>query len=218
MKKHILRTLLFAVALVSGTIGALADEITATLVHTASSYCENTAGAFTSTVDAEKEHINNAKFSGTWAGAAYAEFSMTIPEGQTIKSASLQWSGVGSGKDRTTDVYYVNAGGTLDYTALEAGNANVNLPATKITTVTFPKNKTTAFTTDVTEAVKTIGGNSIIFKFTGNAGGGDLVGKGAAEGAPVLVITTVSPSEMTKYTVRFTDQQIGRASCRERVF
>lgn len=201
-----------AVALVLGTTGAWADEITATLVHTASSYSGTTAGAFTSTIDAEKEHINNSKFSGTWAGAAYAEFSFAIPEGQTIQSATLTWNGVGSGKDRTTDIMYANAGLTLNYTsegedALGSGTGKADLAATQIANVKFPKNATTNFTTDVTDAVKTMAASQayVIFKFTNNVGGGDLVGKGAAEGAPVLVITTVSASAQTSYTVKFTD-------------
>ena len=174
------------------------------LTHTASSYCETDANAYVSTVDAEKEHVNNSKFSGTWQGAAYADFSITLPEGHSIKSASLAWAGIGSSKDRTTDIMYVNAGEQLDYTALAAGNAKVNLPATYIATVTFKKSTTTSFTTDVTEAVKAIiesGQNNVIFKFTNNVGAGDLVGKGAAEKAPVLTVETVSADDMTKYTV-----------------
>lgn len=212
MKKNLLKSILMAVALVLGTTGAWADEITATLVHTASSYSERTAGTFTSTIDAEKEHINNSKFSGTWAGAAYAEFSFAIPEGQTIQSATLTWNGVGSSKDRTTDIMYANAGLTLNYTsegedALGSGTGKADLAATQIANVKFPKNATTNFTTDVTDAVKTMAASQayVIFKFTNNAGGGDLVGKGAAEGAPVLVITTVSASAQTSYTVKFTD-------------
>lgn len=212
MKKNLLKSILMAVALVLGTTGAWADEITATLVHTASSYSGTTAGAFTSTIDAEKEHINNSKFSGTWAGAAYAEFSFAIPEGQTIQSATLTWKGVGSGKDRTTDVMYANAGLTLNYTsegedALGSGTGKADLAATKIANVKFPKNATTDFTTDVTDAVKEMAASQayVIFKFTNNAGGGDLVGKGAAEGAPVLTIVTTDASAMTSYTVKFTD-------------
>ena len=174
------------------------------LTHTASSYCETDANAYVSTVDAEKEHVNNSKFSGTWQGAAYADFSITLPAGHSIKSASLAWAGIGSSKDRTTDIMYVNAGEQLDYAAFAAGNAKVNLPATYIATVTFKKSATTSFTTDVTDAVKTIiesGQKNVIFKFTNNVGAGDIVGKGAAEKAPVLTIETVSAADMTKYTV-----------------
>lgn len=184
-------------------------EVSVSLTHTASSYSGGTAGDFTSTVDAENEHINNSKFSAAWAGAAYAEFSVLIPEGVSIKSATLTWSGVGSGKVRTTDVMYVTAGETIDYATMQStGKESVNLSATKIETVTFPANATTDFTTDVTDAVKTIvegGQNYIIFKFTNNIGGGDLVGKGAAEKAPVLTLETVDASTMTTYTVKYVD-------------
>ena len=202
--KNILKSLFVAVALVAGSTMAFADNITATLVHTASSYCETDASAYVSTVDSEKEHINNSKFSGTWQGAAYADFSIALPEGHSIKSASLAWSGIGSSKDRTTDIMYVNAGEQLDYEAFSAGNAKVNLPATKIATVTFKKSATTDFTTDVTDAVKAITGTgqgNVIFKFTNNVGAGDLVGKGATEKAPVLTIETASADAMTTYTV-----------------
>ena len=190
---------------------AWADEITATLVHTASSGVPSaTAGAYVSTIDAENEYINNGAFGNkNWQGAAYAEFSFEIPAGHVIQSASMVWKGVGSSKDRTTDVLYVNTGLTLDYTAtgLGSGTAEVNLGATKIETVTFPKNTTKEFTTDVTNAVKAVASSQsyIIFKFTNNVGSGNLVGKGATSGAPTLVITTTDASSQTKYTVKFTD-------------
>ncbi len=192
-------------------LGAMAqDEATATLVHTASSYCGTDASKFTSTVDAEKEHINNAKFSNTWAGAAYAEFSIAVPGGHSITNASLAWSGVGSNKNRTTDVMYVNAGLTLDYETMKStGTEKVDLGATKIATVTITADKTVDFVTDVTEAVTAImndGQTYIIFKFTNNAGGGDLVGKGAAEKFPVLTIETADASAMTTYTVKYVDE------------
>lgn len=199
------------VALIFGVTGAWADEITATLVHTASSYSGGTAGVFTSTIDAENEHINNTNFKNPWAGAAYAEFSFEIPAGQTVQSATLTWSGLGSGKDRTTDVMYTNAGLALNYAtegedALGSGTGKADLAATPIINVKFPKNKTTNFTTDVTDAVKTTAASQsyVIFKFTNNAGGGDLKGKGS-DAAPVLVISTVSAASQTSYTVKFTD-------------
>jgi len=185
-------------------------EVSVSLTHTASSYCETDANAYISTVDAAKEHVNNSKFSGTWQGAAYAEFSVLLPEGISIKSATLTWSGIGSSKDRTTDIMYVNAGETLDYETMKStGTEKVNLPATNIATVTFKKSATTDFTTDVTEAVKTVigsGQNYVIFKFTNNVGAGDLVGKGAAEKAPVLTLETVDASKMTSYTVKYVDE------------
>ncbi len=212
MKKHLLKTWLFSALMVLGAGSAWADEITATLVHTSSSGVPSaTAGAYVSTIDAEQEYINNSAFGNkNWQGAAYADFSFEIPADQSIMKATLTWSGIGSGKNRTTDLMYVNAGLSLDYSeeGLGSGTAEVNLAATKIETVTFPANTTTQFTSDVTDAVKTIAASQayIIFKFTNNIGAGNLVGKGAASGAPVLVITTQDASSTTSYTVKFVDE------------
>ncbi len=170
----------------------------ATLAHTASSSCGSDANTYTSTVDVEKEHVNNNKFSGTWQGAAYAEFTFTIPEGETLTNATLTFAGYGeSRRARNTDVMVVNAGEKLDYAALSTGNAKVNLAATTIQSVDFPQATTATpfgiFDIDVTSALEVIhaaGQNYIIFKFTNNPGGGDLGGK-ASENAPVLTITTV---------------------------
>jgi hypothetical protein len=108
------------------------------LTHTASSYCEGDANVWKSTVDAEKEHINNAKTSGTWNGFAYADFSLVIPEGHSVKSATLSWTGIGESRNnRNTDVMYANAGEQLDYEALQSGSAKVSLASTKITSVTI---------------------------------------------------------------------------------
>ena len=51
MMKNILKSLFVAVALVAGSNIAFADNITATLVHTASSYCETDASDYVRTVD-----------------------------------------------------------------------------------------------------------------------------------------------------------------------
>ena len=165
--------------------------IAATLVHTATSYSEATAGTFTSNVDAETEHVNNSNFGGTWAGAAYAEFSTTtLPSGASITKATLTFTGIGeSRRARDTQVLYANAGETLDYEAIAIGNANVDLAATVLQTVSFPQASSQSFDIDVTDALKAILAeqNYIIFKWTGNPGGGDVAGK-ASENAPTLVI------------------------------
>ena len=184
------------------------------LVHTASSYSEGTANVFTSTIDAEYEHVNNSNANGTWAGFAYAEFSVVIPKGETITSAKLAFTGRGESRStRNCDVMYANEGEKLDYTeeGLASGTAKVDLAATKISSVTFPKgaDATTDFNVDVTDALKAIVSADqkyIIFKFTGNPGGGDLLGKGSDK-APQLTIETVSASETTSYTVNFLDVQ-----------
>ena len=167
--------------------------ISATLEHTASSYCEGDAEVYISKVDAETEHVNNNKFNATWQGAAYAEFSFAgVPANATITEAKLTFKGIGESRNaRNTDVMLVNAGETLDYTALAAGTAKVNLDATNIQSVSFPKGSSEVFTIDATEQLNALvagGQRYAIFKFTNNPGGGDIVGK-ASEDAPTLVIT-----------------------------
>ena len=210
MKKQLLRMMLVAVAMVFGASGVWADELTATLTHTASSSCAGDASAYTSTLDAEKEHVNNSAFNSTWQGAAYADFSFAIPEGSSVTKATLTFHIFGeSRRDRDCGIYYVNAGEQLDYEAIAAGNAKVNLPATQIGNVTFNRSgDNVEKTQDVTEAVKAIvaaGQSNIIFKWTGNPGGGDVAGKGL-ETAPVLVIETASAASQTKYTIKFVDE------------
>lgn len=167
----------------------------ATLTHTASSSSASDATVFTSTVDAEKEHVNNAKFGNTWAGAAYADFSVaTLPAGASITKATLTFTAIGENRRaRATDVLYVNAGAALDYDALATGTASADLAATRIQSVDFPQTPPTdsqKFEIDATEALNTIlaaGQKNIIFKWTGNQGGGDVAGK-ASENAPTLII------------------------------
>ena len=162
---------------------------TATLVHTASS-TRGSDATITNTVDAEKEHVNQTNFNNVWAASAYAEFSLAdLPNGATITKATLSYTGIGSGKNRDTDVLYVNAGETIDYEGMPASSEGVALDATKIETVTFPANATTPFTCDVTEALKATlaSQNYIIIKWTNNVGGGDIAGK-ASENAPQLVV------------------------------
>ena len=78
MKRNLLRTLFLSIMMILGATGVWADEITATLDHTAGAQWGSNTGA--STVDAEKEHYNNDAATA-WAGCAYAKFSYTIPEG-----------------------------------------------------------------------------------------------------------------------------------------
>lgn len=164
-----------------------------TLEHTASSYCGDDPEVYTSDVDAETEHVNNAAFNAKWQGAAYAEFSFSkLPANATITNAVLTFKGIGESRNpRNADVMLVNAGETLDYAAMAAGNAKVNLDAIKIQSVTFPKGTSEVFTVDVTEQLGALvagGQKYAIFKVTGNPGGGDIAGKASAD-APTLVIT-----------------------------
>jgi len=169
------------------------DALSSVLVHTASSSCAGDANVYVSTVDAETEHVNNEKFNAAWQGAAYAEFAFSVPAGQTVTNATFKFTAIGeSRRARPAIVYCVDAGLTLDYAAMAAGDQKVNLAGTKVADITFPHNTSELLEVDVTEALKTIiaaGQNYIIFKVTGNPGGGDMNGKGS-ENKPELVITT----------------------------
>ena len=189
------------------------DSAVSTLIHTASS-SSNKDKVFTSTVDAENEHINNSNFGQAWAGAAYAEFGFEYPKGATITKATLKWSILGSGKARNTDLLYVATDTCLNYTSegnapLAAGNTRVDLPAEKIASVNVPANTTTAFSQDVTSIIQKFaeeGRSHIIFKFTNNPGGGDLKGKGAAGVAPVLEIEATT-AVMANYYIKYVDEK-----------
>ena len=203
MKKLLLLTkTLLAVALLCVGQNAWGDEVNATLDHTVSS-SRNGSNVITTTVDAEYEHYNNTK-AAAWGGWAYAQFSFTIPAGHSIESATLIWSTSIGGNNTTTrnnDIYYVNAGTTIDYANLTS-TTNVNPDGTFI--VNVPKAGKTVhkdIETDVTSAVRAIAAsqNYIIFKWTNSASGADLFGKTSTD-APTLVITTTAE---TFYTATF---------------
>ena len=196
------KTLLVAAGLLVGVSNAWADVVNATLDHTASS-SRNGSNVITTTVDAEYEHYNNTK-AAAWGGWAYAQFSFTLPAGHSIESATLTWStsiGGNSTTTRNNDIYYVNAGTTIDYASLTS-TTNLNLDGTWIVNVQKAgKTVHTDIETDVTSAVRTIAAtqNYIIFKWTNNAASADLYGKASTK-APTLVITTTSE---TFYEVTF---------------
>ena len=168
-----------------------------TLDHTASS-SRNGSNAITTTVDAAAEHYNNTK-AAAWGGWAYAQFSFNIPSGESIESATLVWGTVigGNTNTRNNDIYYVNAGNTINYASLTSStNLNMTDGATLIASV--PLQAPAAHkdvSTDVTQALRTISSsqNYIIFEWTNNPAGADLYGKASAY-APTLIITTTSVS------------------------
>ena len=189
-----------------GTQTSYADEITATLVHTAGTRL-GSAASEKNTVDGEKEYYNNDAPSG-WVGYAFAEFSFTIPEGESISKAELTWTASTTSRARDNKMYYLNAKTTLDYEKIASTQERYNFEneRTYIGNTNFAKTKTS--TTDVTDAVKAIstaGQGFIIFQWTGNAGSATLAGKGSAN-APILKITTVSASSATKYTIKYVDE------------
>lgn len=211
IKRNLLKPLMLAVGLIFGFAYAQADVITATLEHTAGTRWSSAVG--TNTVDSEKEYYNNDASTG-WAGAAYAEFSFSIPEGSTITKATLTYS-VNQARTSSRDdkIYYMNPGFTLDYEAIKAANDQ---------DLRYADNRTVAvdvaptggggdrigLVQDVTDAVKAIyaaNQNYVIFQWTNNAASAELYGKASAN-APTLIIETVGADQMTSYTIKFTDE------------
>ena len=217
MKKLLRNLSMLALMIIGGAQTAWADNVSATLDHTAGSGWDRSAGEGY-TVDSEKEYYNLSSPTG-YAGAAFAQFSFTIPDGQVITSATLTWSCIQyNRRTYTSDIYYLNAGTSINFETFvsdAAGSALLYTDSrTKIcTTAALQGAKTTGklhtgLTTDVTDAMKAIaaeGQNYIIFQWTNNSGSADLKGKGDATNAPTLVITTADASSTTSYTVNFVD-------------
>ena len=210
MKTNLFKSLTLAIGMLASVTSATADEITATLVHTAGTAYSLAVsrGNQANTVDGENEYYNLDNSSG-WIGYAFAEFSFTIPEGETISKAELTWTAnsVNTSKDRKTSIYYLNTGVTLDYDKILTTQDNYRFGGKKtwIFDDSFKGIKTQ--TTDVTAALNAIseaGQKYIIFQWTNNDGSGRLSGK-ASDKAPVLKITTVSASSTTKYTIKYVD-------------
>lgn len=214
MKTNLFKSLTLAIGMLASVTSATADEITATLVHTAGTAYSLAVsqGNKANTVDGEEEYYNNDGNpgpKGTWLGYAFAEFSFTIPEGETISKAELTWTAnsVNTKSARDNTIYYLNTGVTLDYEKILSTQDNYRFSGkkTNISNDNFKGIKT--ITTDVTDAVKAISEaeqNYIIFQWTNNAGSALLSGK-ASDKAPVLKITTVSASSTTKYTIKYVD-------------
>lgn len=209
MKTNLFKSLTLAIGMLASVTSATADEITATLVHTAGTSYGKAAGT-ANTVDGKEEFYNYDNSRDTYfVGYAFAEFSFTIPEGETISKAELTWTAnsVNTSKDRKTSIYYLNTGVTLDYDKILTTQDNYRFSGKKtwIFDDFFKGIKTQ--TTDVTDALNAIseaGQKYIIFQWTNNDGSGRLSGK-ASDKAPVLKITTVSASSTTKYTIKYVD-------------
>lgn len=211
MKTNLFKSLTLAIGMLASVTSATADEITATLVHTAGTANSAAAASHANTVDSENEYYNNDANSSprAWIGYAFAEFSFTIPEGETISKAELTWTAnsVNTRGSKDNTIYYLNTGVTLDYEKILSTQDNYSFSGkkTKISNDNFKGIKT--ITTDVTDAVKAISEAEqkyIIFQWTNNGGSALLSGK-ASDKAPVLKITTVSASSTTKYTIKYVD-------------
>lgn len=206
MKTNLFKSLTLAIGMLASVTSATADEITATLVHTAGTSYGKAAGT-ANTVDGKEEFYNYDNSRDTYfVGYAFAEFSFTIPEGETISKAELTWT-ANSKKQYDSNIYYLNTGASLDYDKILSTQENYRFNGNKtwISKDNFIGTKT--ITTDVTGALNAIseaGQKYIIFQWTGNNGSATLSGK-ASDKAPVLKITTVSASSTTKYTIKYVD-------------
>lgn len=205
MRTNLFKSLTLAIGMLASVTSATADEITATLVHTAGTSYSLAAG-HANTVDGKEEYYNKDASSNNWIGYAFAEFSFTIPEDETISKAELTWTAY-SGRKYDSDIYYLNTGASLDYDKILSTQENYRFNGNKtwISKNNFIETKT--ITTDVTDALNAIseaGQKYIIFQWTGNNGSATLSGK-ASDKAPVLKITTVSASSITKYTIKYVD-------------
>ena len=201
MKQNLfLRSLLLVAMMVTGSIGVCADEIKATLEHTAGAGWGKNTDA--STVDSKLELYNNDK-DDAWAGCAYAKFSFTIPAGHMVKQATLTYTTkqhngkANSGYDEK--IYYMRAGFDIDWDNFAGQTGTVlRYPDDRgglVASTKTPKGKDNdnEMTIDATSAVNAINGlgqGFIVLMWTANNGQAWLHGKGDAEKAPTLTITT----------------------------
>ena len=208
MNKILFKSLLLTLVATLWGSSAWATVTNATLDHTAGAQWGSNTGA--STVDAEKEHYNNDA-SGSWAGCAYAKFSLNLPEGENVTKATLTYSVNQGGKSGRDDIiYYMASDFDLDWstfagqTGKDLRNAGSRAGKAVEKAATGGTGDRIGLSQDVTAAVQAIanaGQNYIIFQWTGNAGGADLYGKGS-DNAPTLVVTTTAEQI---YAVTFTE-------------
>ena len=109
-----LQTFLLTLLVSLASTLSYADEISATLEHTAGTGWSS-AASNTPTVDSEQEYYNLDTNTG-WAGIAFAKFSFAIPDGQTITSATLTWACKQyNGSQYASTIYYLNEGVNVDF-------------------------------------------------------------------------------------------------------
>lgn len=209
---------MLAMTLVCGVQISWADTVNATLDHTAGSGW-GSAASEGYTVDSESEYYNTDSKTN-WAGAAFAQFSFTIPEGHSVTSAKLTWACNQYGRSTySSEIYYLNSGVSINFNTFVTDALGSDLMYSSQKTWICktaalqgvrPTGKLhTGLVTDVTEAVKAIvkeGQKYIIFQWTGNSGSADLKGKGDATNKPVLVIETADENTTVSYTVNFIDE------------
>ena len=165
----------------------------AKLLHTAS-VCWGASPS--QSLDGELAHYNNnsaSTASNSWAGVAFAEFDFKGLNAKTITKATLTWKTITGGRantNRNNKVYYLTPGTELPYDAMESASNECLFEDSRTLIETYVGMNTFVGTLDVIPAIEAAlaaGKTNVIFQWTDNAAGADLVGIGQ-EDAPTLEI------------------------------
>ena len=182
-------------------LGVSAGDYTAPLTTTWSVQGgSNTAGVFT---DTETHYYNMWGTSG-WVAQAYTLFSLkSLPADEVVTKATYSFYINCKSKTRAADVMVLPVGSDpADFQALKAKAACGTVVAsfTDITTSYAQK------TVDVTEQVKAAienGDTCVIMVISNGQAGGYIYGKGSADYAPALAVTTASEDDLAAYQVKY---------------
>lgn len=182
-------------------LGVSAGDYTAPLTTTWSVQGgSNAAGVST---DAETHYYNMWGTSG-WVAQAYTLFSLkSLPADEVVTKATYSFYINCNSKTRAADVMVLPVGSDpADFQALKAKAACGTVVAsfTDITTSYAQK------TVDVTEQVKAAienGDTCVIMVISNGQAGGYIYGKGSADYAPALAVTTASEDDLAAYQVKY---------------
>lgn len=183
-----------------------ATQITATLVHTGSTYYMN-GETYKQTYDNDEERYAGSAGQSGWNGQAAMKFSFDLPAGKTVISATLTWSAKlykqNNGGIRDNSFYYLNLGKDIDWNAFAQGRGNMiaamqGKPYTYFNNVELQDGREYFnLETDVTTAVKAVESQGYITMFLTNCpSSADLYGKGS-NSAPSLSITYADKRTVT---------------------
>ena len=183
-----------------------ATQITATLVHTGSTYYMN-GETYKQTYDNDEERYAGSAGQRGWNGQAAMKFSFDLPAGKTVISATLTWSAKlykqNNGGIRDNSFYYLNLGKDIDWNAFAQGRGNMiaamqGKPYTCFNNVELQDGREYFnLETDVTTAVKAVESQGYITMFLTNCpSSADLYGKGSSH-APSLSITYADKRTVT---------------------
>lgn len=183
-----------------------ATQITATLVHTGSTYYMN-GETYKQTYDNDEERYAGSAGQRRWNGQAAMKFSFDLPAGKTVISATLTWSAKlykqNNGGIRDNSFYYLNLGKDIDWNAFAQGRGNMiaamqGKPYTCFNNVELQDGREYFnLETDVTTAVKAVESQGYITMFLTNCpSSADLYGKGSSH-APSLSITYADKRTVT---------------------